>query len=152
MNVNRLIFARINRHRMEHHRSLTDEELECRFNDCTLDPSWFTHEAHLRLAWIYLSQFSVDQACEQICRQILHFDITHGKGDKFHKTITVAAVKMVQHFKIQTHAETFSQLLTAVPRLKTHFKELLHQHYSHDILKSTVAATTYLEPDLFPFK
>jgi hypothetical protein len=136
---------------MEHHRSLTDGELERNFNDCTLEPSWFTHEAHLRLAWIQLSLYDVDQACKQICRQIIQFDNTHGKGDKFHKTITIAAVKIVAHFKEKTKSDSFSDLLTAVPRLKTHFKYLLNQHYSEDIFKSPVAATTYLEPDLFPF-
>ena len=136
---------------MEHHRSLTDEVFECKFNDCTLEPSWFTHEAHLRLRWVHLSRYGADSACENICNQILNFDITHGKGDKFHKTITVAAVKVVEHFKNKTQADTFDLFLIQVPRLKTHFKELLDQHYSFDIFQSTVAADTYIEPDLCPF-
>ena len=37
---------------MEQHYTLTDNEFEKQFQTSSLDPAIFTHEAHLRLAWI----------------------------------------------------------------------------------------------------
>jgi hypothetical protein len=38
---------------MEKHLELTDLEFEANFKNCSLNPDIFSHEAHLRLAWIH---------------------------------------------------------------------------------------------------
>lgn len=38
---------------MKTHHQLNDQQFEEQFQNCTFDPTLFTHEAHLRLAWIH---------------------------------------------------------------------------------------------------
>ncbi len=136
---------------MEKHTNLDDATFVKQFEDGTLDPSIFSHEAHMRLAWIHIRKYGTDQACKNICHQILQFDIKNGKGEKFHKTITVAAVKVVNHFLTKSKSETFDDFIKEFPRLKNQFKSLLDYHYGFDIYNSELARDEYIEPDLCPF-
>lgn len=137
---------------MKTHLQLSDLEFETQFRECTLAPQVFSsHEAHLRLAWIHIRKYGIDQACENLCVQILKFDETFDKGDKFHHTLTVAAARVVYHFMLKSEANTFEAFIKAFPRLKTNFKDLLAQHYELDIFHSEVARVNYLVPDLLPF-
>jgi len=136
---------------MKTHFYLSDQEFEQQFADCTLDPSLFSHEAHLRLAWIHLQKYGIDQAAENLCEQITRFDRRFGDGTKFNATVTVAAVKIVEHFSRKAISKTFRGLLTEFPRLKTNFLDLLHMHYGFDVFRNLEAQQQYLEPDLLPF-
>lgn len=137
--------------KIQTHSDLSDFKFEEQFRDMTMDPALFTHEAHIRLAWIHLRRYGEKEAIRQICTQIKQFDHHHGNGTKYHETMTVAAVKVVQHFISKSKVSSFSDFLSEFPRLKTHFKELLDQHYSVNQLIQPEAKTTYFEPDLLPF-
>lgn len=56
------------------HFDLSDEEFEEEFADCILNLSLFTHEAHLRLAYIHIKKYGQVMAVENICSQIKAFD------------------------------------------------------------------------------
>jgi len=133
------------------HMNLSDAEFENQFRQMTLDPTLFTHEAHLRLAWIHIDKYGINEAIENICDQIKQFDSTHGDGKKFHVTMTVAAVKVVHHFFQKSKATSFQVFLKEFPRLTSHFKDLLDQHYSQKRMFHSDAGEQYIEPDLLPF-
>ena len=133
------------------HSSLKDEEFAHRFAALTLPPSWFNHEAHLRLAYILLQKSDVGQAADQMCQQIAAFDRAHGDGLKYHRTITVAAVKTMAHFMGRAPNATFPQLLDIFPRLLNNFKGLLEAHYSQQVLNNPRAKDEFLQPDLQPY-
>ncbi|WP_299211329.1 hypothetical protein [uncultured Aquimarina sp.] len=130
---------------------LSDSEFEKQFKAGNLDPSLFSHEAHLRLAWIHVSKYGVDTACKEISNQILAYVTQLGKTDKFNKTLTIAAVKTVNHFVQKSKSNSFQDFITEFPILKYNFKDLLDSHYGFDIFNSEKAKTQYVEPDLLPF-
>lgn len=134
------------------HYSFSDTEFEKQFADTTLPPTLFSHEAHLRLAWIHIRKYGKAQAIEQICEQIKRFDQTHGDGTVFNRTVSVAAVEAVAHFITKSKAEDFPTFIESFPRLQFHLKDLLAQHYSWDIFKDPAAKATFLAPDLLPFE
>ena len=136
---------------MERHQRLSDREFEEQFATAKLPPSYFTHEAHLRLAWIHIHQYGIDKAVEEIPRQIRSYAESLGVFDKFNMTVTVAAVKAVYHFYLQSEKDNFSSFIKAYPQLKTQFKEVLAQHYQVDIYRNPEAKANFLEPDLLPF-
>ena len=136
---------------MSNHYQLSDAEFVQQFTDLRFEPSWFTHEAHLRLAWIHLQQHSVDIAASLLCEQIRLFDQTFGGGKQYNKTVTIAAAKVMNHFIQKSQSTKFQELLVEFPRLKTNFKDLLFCHYSFDIFKKPEAKEKYLEPDLQAF-
>ena len=136
---------------MQSHYDLDDNTFEHLFDTATLNPTLFTHEAHLRLAWIHIQKYGLEDAITHICEQIAHFDAMLGNGTKYHETITIAAIKMVNHFMLKTPSPSFKTFIEHNPRLLHNFKDLLHSHYSSYLLTNEVARLTFLEPDLLPF-
>ncbi len=136
---------------MDNHYQLSDQEFIAQFANCSLPPSLFTHEAHLRLAWVLISTYGLEAACPLSCQHIKNFDIVHGDGSKFNTTVTIAATKVVYHFIQKSQSSTFQDFIQEFPRLKYNFRELLDCHYGFDIFSSIQAKTAYLAPDLLPF-
>ncbi len=136
---------------MEPHYQLTDQVFEQQFEACILEPKIFTHEAHLRLAWLHLKKYGEEKTLKNICHQIKQFAEYHGDKDKFNQTATIASIKAVNHFIKKSNSSDFKGFIVEFPRLKFHFKALLDCHYSFNIFKNKIAKTQYLEPDLLPF-
>ena len=136
---------------MEKYFILCDSEFEKQFINCKLNPAAFTHEAHLRLAWINIDRYGIDQAEKNIQNQLKKFVVFVGAKDKFNMTLTLAAIKAVYHFMLKSNSDNFKDFITEFPRLKSNFKELMYCHYGFDIYNSEKAKTEFLEPDLVPF-
>jgi len=136
---------------MESHDDMTDLEFEQQFADGSLEARFFSHEAHLRLAWIHVSKYGIDKAIENIRTQLQHFVSAQGAKDKYNETVTVAAVRAVDHFMRKSGAKNFNDFIAENPRLKFQFKELLSFHYRTDIFISEMAKKQYLAPELLPF-
>jgi len=133
------------------HSELSDEEFESQFESFRLKPRLFTHEAHLRLAYIHIKKYGAFQAEKNICEQIKGYADSLGATDKFNKTVTVAAIKVMNHFMNKSNSNDFEGLIQEYPRLLTHFKELLSKHYGFNVFADKRAKKEYVEPDLLPF-
>jgi hypothetical protein len=133
------------------HFDLSDLDFETQFADGLLNPAWFSHEAHLRLAWIHIDKYGVENAIENICRQLVSFVTAFGASDKYNKTLTVAAIRAVYHFKLKSKSDNFQGFIIEFPRLRYNFRQLIECHYATDIFKSQRAKQEYLEPELLPF-
>ena len=136
---------------MTSHLELSDDAFEKLFSACQLNPELFTHEAHVRLAWIHLKKYGEAQAIENIFIQLLNFVTQLGAADKYNKTVTIAAIKTVHHFIQKSQSTVFADFILEFPRLKCNFKELLGAHYGIDVFKLERAKHEFLEPDLLPF-
>lgn len=136
---------------MEKHVELTDEQFEQQFQASLLAPDLFTHEAHIRLAWIHVKKYGVEQALQNITTQLRAYVETLGATDKYNETLTVAAVKAVYHFYLRTEQGSFQEFILKNKRLKENFRELMNAHYSTDIFRSEAAKKHFLAPELLPF-
>lgn len=136
---------------MEKHFVLSDPEFERQFYTCKLDPSDFTHEAHLRLAWIHINKYGIKDAQIYIQNQLQAYVEHLGAKDKYNTTLTMAGIKAVYHFMLRSNTDNFKDFINEFPRLKNNFKELIACHYGFDIYNSDLAKTEFLEPDLLPF-
>ncbi|MCE7990491.1 MAG: hypothetical protein HEP71_00870 [Roseivirga sp.] len=137
---------------MEKHLELSDEEFLRQFTGCHLDPSIFSHEAHLRLAWINITKYGIVQATENIQSQLLKFVESVGDSDKYNKTLTIASMFVVNHFIQRSESSNFPDFISEFSKLKTGLKSLISSHYSIDVFTSQKAKEEYLEPDLLPFE
>lgn len=111
----------------------------------------FSHEAHLRLAWIHISKYGLEKAIENLTEQIWLYAEGLGVFDKYNETVTVAAIKAMSHFMNRMAGNTFPELLTEFPGLIEDFKGIIHTHYSQNIFEMKSAREKFLEPDLLPF-
>ena len=118
---------------MQLHQLLTDKELLAQFESCELPPTVFSHEAHLRLAYLYLKQAGIKQAIAKVTSGIKHYVQYLGAQDKYNETLTVAAVRVVYHFMLKGETKNFTELITQYPRLTTRFKDLLAKHFGFNI-------------------
>ncbi|SDQ78300.1 hypothetical protein [Flagellimonas zhangzhouensis] len=138
-------------HRPNHHLEVSNEQFINDMEKGGFPPNLFTHEAHIRLAWLYLNQFDEKVAIEKTCHTIQNFNQLHGDGTKFHLTLTVASVKVVQHFKKKSKATTFIEFINENPRLIQAFQSLVLKHYGSNPLTIENAKTEYVAPGLLPF-
>lgn len=130
---------------------MDDAEFIQAFETGRLNPQLFDHEAHIKLAWMYLNLYGEELAIAKTCEGIRNFDRLHGDGTKYHTTLTIAAVKAVYHFQRKSKSNSFEEFINEFPRLKTSFKSLLNLHYGSDILNNKKAKTEFVEPDLLSF-
>ncbi len=136
---------------MEAHWNLTDQQFTHQFANGSLEPSLFTHQAHLRLAWIRLGQLGVAQAAHLITKEIKAFATLHGDPEKYHHTLTIAAIQVVHHFMNKSEAKTFQELIAEYPVLIQSFKSLILSHYTPELIFSDYAKQHYSTPDLLDF-
>ena len=136
---------------MQLHQHFSDSEFEQLFETCQMDPTAFSHEAHLRLAWIHVKKYGQSLAIKNICDQLLQYVEYLGAKDKFNITLTIAAIKAVNHFIQKSASDNFQDFINEFPRLKFNFKELMQCHYQIDIYNLQSAKQQFLEPDLLPF-
>ncbi len=136
---------------MKNHTELTDEQFLKTFSSCELLPSLFNHEAHIRLAWILLTNNGLEKAREEVVKLIGDYVHHLNQEDKFNLTLTIAATEIISN-KVQLSSTIeFQDFIDEFPGLITEFKTSIYQHYSFDIFNSDVAKTQYLPPDLIPF-
>ncbi|MEM7086770.1 MAG: hypothetical protein AAF489_11340 [Bacteroidota bacterium] len=136
---------------MKTHYDLSDAQFEQAFQEATLAPQLFSHEAHLRLAWIHIKNYGIDDAITNITAQIKNYTHVLKAEDKYNETVTVAAIRAVYHFMLKKEFEHFEDFIAAFPRLRTNFKDLLATHYGFDIFTEAQAKSSFIQPDLLPF-
>ena len=137
--------------RIKDHWQYTDDEYEHQFETFQLKPGLFSHEAHLRLAYIHIQKYGAKQAEENMCRQIKGFAESLGIYDKFNKTVTIAAIRIMSHFMQKAKSKDFTGLTEEFPQILSDFKGILRQHYSYNVFGDLDAKSDYKAPDLFPF-
>lgn len=137
--------------RKTNHRQLSDNQFMEQFRNGSFDPELFNHEAHLRLAWLSIDRFGLDQAEENIQHQLQRYVEIVGAKDKYHMTLTIVALKIVNHFMKKSKSDNFHDFIEEFPKLKYAFQELINAHYSYNIFTSDKARSMFLEPDLLTF-
>ncbi len=136
---------------MHHHSELSDEAFELQFASGVFPASLFIHEAHLRLGFIHIKKYGIEKAIEQVSQQIQQLVISIGAQEKYHHTVTIAALHILNHYIRKNPEAPFQQLLASEPQLLADFKSILNKHYSESILASPEARHQYFPPDLTSF-
>ncbi len=132
---------------MKSHYTLSDSEFEKQFAELKLEAKMFTHEAHLRLAWIHLNKYGEENAIQNITKQIFKFVSNLGESEKYNTTLTITAIKIVKHYMDKKPFDNFKEFIATYPILISNFRSLVEEHYSIDIFSSKEAKRNYLLPD-----
>lgn len=130
---------------------LTDNEFIRQFEQHTLNPEEFNHIGHLRIAWLYLTQYEFKDALEKVTNGIASYAKSLGATDKFQYTLTQAIVYIMAPRMTNTKELEFSDFLNRNCDLVESLPNLLAMHYSSERLNSRDAKTMFLPPDIKPF-
>jgi hypothetical protein len=149
---------------------MTDDEYLLAFEACTITRPEWTHEAHVRMAWIYLSRQPFTEALDRIRRGIWKLNSRigqplsthrapdrylcrpprhrHANGDPngYHETITVALTRIIAS---RIHPwEEYAAFRDRNPDLLDRKLPALFQHYSPALLWSPEARRRFEDPDI----
>ena len=127
-------------------RPITDDEFLAAFEACTLPRPLWTHEAHVRMAWLYLTRLPFADALERIRGGIRRYNTSLGNAAGYHDTITVAYARLVAA-RIAP-GEDFANFRARHPELFDCTLSALKRHYSEARLQSPEAREQFIEPDL----
>lgn len=128
--------------------SADDRDFLKHFDECTLNKTCWSHEAHVRMAWLRLEQFKTyDAALERIKSGIQAYN-SSVQSVGYHETITVAFARLIHAKRAETRAGTWQEFLQHHPDLLQ--KRCLLEFYSKDILASDAARHKFIEPDKKP--
>ncbi len=109
------------------------------------------HRDHVRLAYLYLREYSLDEAADRIRAGIKAHNDAHGIVDRptsgYHETMTMAWLRLV-HMVLSEYGpeETADAFCDAHPELLE--KKSLRLFYSKDLFMSPEAKSGFVEPDL----
>lgn len=133
---------------MTHTSSNRDRTFRSDFEDGRLTPSEFDHRAHVRLAYVYLTEFDVDEAAAMMRDALFAFLQRNGiPSSKYHETLTRSWILAVRHFMNQTSdAASADAFLASNPKLLD--SKIMLSHYSAALLFSADARAQFVEPDL----
>ena len=75
--------------------ALSDDEFLSALERCELPASEFTHAAHVRAAYLYLSRGDFDSALARIRRSIRAYSAHLGKADRYDEAMTAAYLALI---------------------------------------------------------
>ena len=114
-----------------------------------IDPQKFDHEAHVRVAWSYLQQYTAAVAIERFTSALRSLTTRLGASDKYHETITwFFMITIAERRAACPHGDW--QSFKRGNRDLLAGSALLKRYYSRDRLDSPEARRHFLLPDLSP--
>jgi hypothetical protein len=127
---------------------MTDDELIERFENCTLPKEAFHHEDHIRVAFLYLSNYAPAQALQRFSESLARFANAHGKPDRYNETITWAYILLIRERMARTdRAQNWLEFEADNPDLLDYGHDILKKYYRQETLASPLAKKVFLFPD-----
>ncbi len=132
---------------------MNDAEHLRRFEDHSLPREQWTHRAHLKVAYLYLNQFSLAETLERLRAGIQAYNAAQGIQDTptggYHETMTQVWLQLVYTTLRQCGpAESADAFFDAQTQLQSKRTPLLF--YSRDRIMSPEAKRSFVPPDLAP--
>ncbi len=130
---------------------MTDDEFLEAFEECRIPKEFWTHEAHVRMAWLYLRRRPLDEVIPFVRLAIQRYNASLGNTEGYHETITLAYLILIDaRIDRGSSEQTFAAFSRAFPSLLDRNLSVLLEHHSHDLLFSSEAIRGFVEPDLVP--
>ncbi len=120
------------------------------FRAGTLPASRFHHADHVRMAWVYVREYGLDEALRQFAADLKHFAVAKGVPGLYHATITTAYLAILAERVTGTPTDDWDSFAAAHPDLLRWKPGVLDTYYSPERLGSPAARTQFLLPDRAP--
>lgn len=132
--------------------NLSDDELWLAFGAATLPAAAWTHRAHLRVAWMFLERYPLDEAHVLIRVGIIRLNAFHGLVETpsrgYHETLTRVWLSLVAARRKAMDAPSSGTFVDAC--IDALGKDAVLRHYSRELVTSVRARAMFVEPDLAP--
>lgn len=130
---------------------MTDAEFLEAFETCCLRADQWTHQAHVRMAWLYLQRMPLPLAIPVVREGIKRYNVSLNKPLGYHETITLAFLHLISD-RIQNgnSPQSFEIFCSQHPDLLDREMKTLLSHYQKETLFSQLARESFVCPDLLP--
>jgi hypothetical protein len=119
------------------------------FEKCSIPREQWSHEAHVRMAWLYLTRHPLEHALEKICSGIRRYNkAVTGSTEGYHHTVTVAFSRLVAARLVPGQA--YADFKAGNPELYASHPPALARFYTDEQLHCDKAKAQWQEPDLQP--
>ncbi|MDX1933238.1 MAG: hypothetical protein SFU56_11580 [Capsulimonadales bacterium] len=131
---------------------MNDTEFLAAFESGTLPGVLWTHEAHVRMAYLYARDHADSRSLlAQVRERIRFHNESHGNRTGYHETITVAFLALiVERLRAGQGAGSWEEFRLAHADLVRQGMEPLYRHYTRDVLFSEAARASFVPPDAAP--
>ena len=127
---------------------MTDDEFLTAFEAVTFTRPEWTHEAHVRMARLYLLRFPPADALERVRSGIRKLNGQIGSPDGYHDTITVAFVRVIASRLVG--GEPYDAFRDRNPDLFDRTLPAILRYYSKEHLYTPAARREFVPPDREP--
>lgn len=128
--------------------ALSDAAFVRAFETGALPAGAFDHEAHVRLAWLYLREDPLPVVLQRYGDGLRRFATRHGKPDLYHETITWAFLLLIHERMAHPDAPaTWPAFAAAHPELFFQTPFILERYYHPATLASPRAKAVFVMPD-----
>lgn len=132
---------------------MLDSDLLQQFESCTLPGEYWTHRGHVKVAYLYLSQYSFDEGLEMLRTGIQKYNASRGVEESatsgYNETTTVAFAWLVAStIAANGKASTADEFCDTQPQLMS--PKILRLFYSPERRMHPDAKHAFVEPDLAP--
>lgn len=131
---------------------MDDRTLWQAFGNSSLTHAEWTHEAHLRAAFLHAQKYPLDEAHLRMRAGIIRLNERHGLQETsargYFETLTRVWLVLVADAAARSGASNSRELLEHCPELFD--RTLPSRHYSRAVLASVRARAIFVAPDLEP--
>ena len=131
---------------------MDDDALWSAFGSSALSASDWTHEAHVRTAFLFTARYALDEAHLRMRAGIIRMNERHGLVETpqrgYFETLTRAWLALVDDARRRSGAASSRELLARCPELLD--RALPLRHFSRERLGTARARAIFVEPDLAP--
>lgn len=131
---------------------MDDQALWEAFVGCALTQAEWTHEAHLRTAFLHVERYSLDEAHLRMRAGIIRLNERHGlietSARGYFETLTRVWLVLVADARVVSGATNSRELLERCPELSD--RSLPTRYYSKELLSSLRARSIFVAPDRAP--
>lgn len=118
------------------------------FEALEFDPERFDHEAHVFVAWSYLSQFDLLESISRYRKTLRRLTAMLGVPGKYHETITWFYMIAVAEHAEASKVTDWASFKSASPELFRRNPGIISDYYSRSRLMSEMARKKFILPDL----
>jgi len=130
---------------------LDDDQLWAAFHDRSLPSAAWTHTAHLRIAWMHLARYGLDEAHLLMRVGIIRLNLAHGLEETpargYHETLTRVWLELVAAARRRDPGADSASFVAA----HALGRDAPLAHYTRERLFSVAARAMFVAPDVAPF-
>ena len=128
---------------------MTDTEFLEAFGSCSLPEAQWTHEAHVRMAWLYLQKMPLIEAIPVVRQGIKRYNASLKKSLAYHETITHVFLILISDRMLRAgDRPSFVNFCNQNPDLLDRNMTPLLIYYRKETLFSQAARDGFVKPDL----